>query len=71
MHMIYYCVLRPIGRGRGYRYGLPNQEYYFKTSTQMQELFADVPQALESIAEILDKITAFDLVREVLLPKFS
>jgi DNA polymerase-3 subunit alpha len=21
----------PIGRGRGYRYGLPNQEYYFKT----------------------------------------
>ncbi|MAW16087.1 MAG: DNA polymerase III subunit alpha [Flavobacteriaceae bacterium] len=61
----------PIGRGRGYRYGLPNQEYYFKTSAQMQELFADVPQALESIAEILDKITAFDLVREVLLPKFD
>ena len=21
----------PIGRGRGYRYGLPNQEYYFKS----------------------------------------
>ena len=37
----------------------------------MQELFADVPQALESIPEILDKITAFDLAREVLLPKFD
>ena len=76
-HDILLCVkdgekqTTPIGRGRGYRYGLPNQEYYFKTPAQMQELFADVPQALESIAEILDKITAFDLAREVLLPKFD
>ncbi len=76
-HDILLCVkdgekqATPIGRGRGYRYGLPNQEYYFKTPAQMQELFADVPQALESIAEILDKITAFDLAREVLLPKFD
>jgi DNA polymerase-3 subunit alpha len=76
-HDILLCVkdgekqATPIGRGRGYRYGLPNQEYYFKTPTQMQELFADVPQALESISEIIDKITAFDLAREVLLPKFD
>jgi DNA polymerase-3 subunit alpha len=76
-HDILLCVkdgekqATPIGRGRGYRYGLPNQEYYFKTPAQMQELFADVPQALESIPEILEKITAFDLAREVLLPKFD
>ncbi len=61
----------PIGRGRGYRYGLPNQEYYFKTPAQMKELFADVPQAIDSISEIIDKVTPFDLAREVLLPKFS
>jgi DNA polymerase-3 subunit alpha len=36
-HDILLCVREgekqttPIGRGRGYRYGLPNQEYYFKT----------------------------------------
>ena len=36
-HDILLCVkdgekqATPIGRGRGYRYGLPNQEYYFKT----------------------------------------
>jgi DNA polymerase-3 subunit alpha len=24
----------PIGRGRGYRFGLPNQEYYFKTGDE-------------------------------------
>ena len=35
-HDILLCVkdgekqATPIGRGRGYRYGLPNQEYYFK-----------------------------------------
>ena len=37
-HDILLCVkdgekqATPIGRGRGYRYGLPNQEYYFKSA---------------------------------------
>jgi DNA polymerase-3 subunit alpha len=76
-HDILLCVkdgekqATPIGRGRGYRYGLPNQEYYFKTSEQMRELFNDLPEALESISEIIGKITAFDLARDVLLPKFD
>ncbi len=29
----------PIGRGRGFRYGLPNQEYYFKSVEEMKSLF--------------------------------
>ena len=76
-HDILLCVkdgekqATPIGRGRGYRYGLPNQEYYFKTPKQMQSLFADLPQALESISEIVEKVSPFDLAREVLLPKFD
>ena len=43
-HDILLCVkdgekqATPIGRGRGYRYGLPNQEYYFKSSEEMKEL---------------------------------
>ena len=28
----------PIGKGRGFRYGFPNQEYYFKSQEQMFEL---------------------------------
>ena len=36
----------PIGRGRGYRYGLPNQEYYFKSQDQMKNLFKDLPDAI-------------------------
>ncbi|GEC78520.1 DNA polymerase III subunit alpha [Flavobacterium aquatile] len=61
----------PIGRGRGYRFGLPNQEYYFKSSEEMKKLFADLPEAISNITEIVAKIEIFNLAREVLLPKFD
>jgi DNA polymerase III subunit alpha len=61
----------PIGRGRGYRYGLPNQEYYFKSSEEMKSLFKDVPEAIVNIQEVVDKIEPFELARDVLLPKFD
>ena len=61
----------PIGRGRGYRYGLPNQEYYFKSSDQMKMVFADIPEAILNTKEIVDKIEPFSLSRKVLLPKFE
>jgi len=60
-----------IGRGRGFRYGLPNQEYYFKSSEEMKELFTDLPEAIVNIAEIVGKIETYKLAREVLLPKFD
>jgi DNA polymerase III subunit alpha len=61
----------PIGRGRGYRYGLPNQEYYFKSGDEMKQLFSDFPEAISNISEVVNKIEIFDLAREVLLPKFE
>ena len=61
----------PIGRGRGYRYGLPNQEYYFKSGDEMKKLFNDLPEAISNTKEIVDKIEIYDLAREVLLPKFE
>jgi DNA polymerase-3 subunit alpha len=76
-HDILLCVkdgekqATPIGRGRGYRYGLPNQEYYFKSQDEMKELFKDVPEAILNVQEIVDKIEPFDLARDVLLPKFD
>ena len=60
-----------IGRGRGFRYGLPNQEYYFKSSEEMKSLFKDVPEAIVNIQEVVDKIEPFELARDVLLPKFE
>ncbi|HEX4887992.1 MAG TPA: DNA polymerase III subunit alpha, partial [Luteibaculaceae bacterium] len=64
-------VSTPIGRGRGYRFGFPNNEYYFKSQEQMKELFADLPSAIENLGEIIEKIESFDLSRDVLLPKFD
>ena len=61
----------PIGRGRGFRYGLPNNEYYFKTPEQMKELFHDIPQAIINTQEIVDKVENYPLKRDVLLPKFD
>ncbi|PKA82636.1 DNA polymerase III alpha subunit [Ulvibacter sp. MAR_2010_11] len=76
-HDILLCVkdgekqATPIGRGRGYRYGLPNQEYYFKSQDEMKALFNDLPEAIESISEIISKIESFSLMRDVLLPNFA
>ncbi|KGL58785.1 DNA polymerase III subunit alpha [Polaribacter sp. Hel1_85] len=76
-HDILLCVkdgekqATPIGKGRGYRYGLPNQEYYFKSSDEMKTLFLDIPEAIINIQEIVDKIEIFTLARDVLLPAFN
>ena len=76
-HDILLCVkdgekqATPIGRGRGYRYGLPNQEYYFKSPEEMKQLFNDLPEAIYHTQEIADKVESFKLAREVLLPKFD
>jgi DNA polymerase-3 subunit alpha len=61
----------PIGEGRGHRLGLPNGEFYFKTSDEVKQLFSDLPQAIINIEEILNKIELYDLKRNVLLPKFD
>jgi DNA polymerase-3 subunit alpha len=61
----------PIGKGRGFRYGFPNQEFGFKSQKEMKTLFADIPQAIECISEIVDKVKPFELKRDVLLPAFS
>jgi DNA polymerase III subunit alpha len=60
-----------IGKGRGLRYGMPNQEFYFKSPAEMMQLFKDLPEALQNTNLIVDKIEQFKLGREVLLPKFE
>ena len=60
-----------IGKGRGYRFGFPNQEYYFKSPDQMAEIFSDLPEAIANIQEVVDKVEVYKLKREVLLPAFN
>ena len=61
----------PVGKGRGFRFGMPNHEYYMKSPEEMQQLFADLPEALACTSEIVDKIESYKLGRDVLLPKFE
>jgi DNA polymerase-3 subunit alpha len=76
-HDILLCVkdgeklATPKGRGRGFRYGLPNNEYYFKPGEEMKKLFQDLPEAIVTTKEIVDKIETYSLYRDVLLPKFT
>lgn len=64
-------VSTPIGRGRGFRYGLENEEYYFKSADEMKHLFSDIPESIENISEIIGKCEHYALAREVLLPAFE
>ena len=76
-HDILLCVkdnekkATPVGKGRGFRNGLQNKEFYFKSPAEMVELFADMPEAIEATNEIVDKIEQFKLGRDILLPKFE
>ncbi len=76
-HDILLCVKEsekkstPIGRGRGFRYGFPNSKFYLTTQSEMRQRFADWPEALENLGEILEKVENFGLARDVLLPAFE
>jgi DNA polymerase-3 subunit alpha len=56
--------------GRDYRFGFPNDQFYFKNTEEMAKLFHDLPQALDNTNEIVDKITPPKLKRDILLPNF-
>lgn len=60
----------PVGKGRGTRFGFPNNEFYFKTQQEMKALFADRPDAISNTDEIVGKIESIDLQRDVILPNF-
>jgi DNA polymerase-3 subunit alpha len=58
-------------RGREFRYGFPNEEFYLKSPDEMKKLFADLPEAIACTNEIVEKIETYKLQRAVLLPKFQ
>ncbi len=61
----------PIGKGRGFRYGFSNNEFYFKSSKEIHLLFNDIPSAIDNIQHLIDKIEIYSLARDVLLPAFD
>ena len=76
-HDILLCVKEnekkatPIGRGRGFRYGFPNDQFYLPTRAEMAQRFADAPHLLDALQDISAKVENYSLARDVLLPKFD
>jgi DNA polymerase III subunit alpha len=58
-------------RGREFRYGLPNDQYYLKSPEEMSQLFSDLPLAISTTVEIAEKCEQYKLSRDILLPKFD
>jgi DNA polymerase-3 subunit alpha len=48
-----------------------NDQYYFKTRAEMIELFADLPEALDSTIEIARRVAYRPRTRGPILPKFA
>ncbi|MEL4419635.1 hypothetical protein, partial [Shewanella algae] len=43
------------------RFKFPNDQFYFKTTAEMQDLFADIPQSLDNTNAIVDKVDILNL----------
>ena len=53
------------------RFAFPNDQFYLKTTEEMSQVFADLPQAIDNTNEIVDKIDLLNLKKEILLPFFE
>ena len=46
------------------------KQEWFKTQQEMNEVFADIPEALDNTLEILDKVEVYDLESDPIMPFF-
>lgn len=61
----------PVGDGKGFRFGFPNDKFYFKTQEEMNVLFSDLPEAIDNTNLVLDRITPPKLENDILLPNYT
>ncbi len=52
------------------RFKFPNNQFYFKTTEEMQTLFSDIPESLDNTNAIVDKVEILNLKKDILLPAF-
>jgi DNA polymerase-3 subunit alpha len=56
---------------KGKRFAFYNDQFYFKTTREMEDRFADIPEAIDNTNEIVSKVETLKLEREVLLPHYK
>jgi DNA polymerase-3 subunit alpha len=47
-----------------------SDQFFFKTKSQMEQRFADLPEALDNTMEIVSKVENLKLKKSILLPFF-
>jgi DNA polymerase-3 subunit alpha len=52
------------------RFAFPNDQFFFKKTHEMIEVFKDLPEAIDNTNEIVDKVDLLDLKKDILLPHF-
>jgi DNA polymerase-3 subunit alpha len=52
------------------RFAFPNDQFYFKKTSEMSDRFKDLPEAIDNTNEIVDKVQLLNLKRDILLPAF-
>ncbi|MGL4629992.1 MAG: DNA polymerase III subunit alpha [Leadbetterella sp.] len=55
---------------RDTRFAFFNDQFYFKSTAEMSQLFADIPAAIDNTNEIVGKIETLNLKKDILLPNF-
>ncbi len=52
------------------RFAFPNDEFYFKKTSEMMDRFKDLPEAIDNTNEIVSKVELLNLKKDILLPAF-
>jgi DNA polymerase-3 subunit alpha len=50
---------------------LYSKQEWFKTKAEMNEIFADIPEALDNTLEVLDKVETYSIDHAPIMPNFA
>jgi DNA polymerase-3 subunit alpha len=56
---------------KGRRFAFYNDQFYFKTTEEMTQLWSHIPEAIDNTNEIVGKVETLKLTKDVLLPNFQ
>lgn len=70
IHDILLCVNTGSNIHDTNRFKFPSTDFYFKTQDEMNQVFSDLPEAIDNTMEIVSKIETLELTRDVVLPAF-
>ncbi|MHA8066339.1 DNA polymerase III subunit alpha [Aquirufa sp. ROCK2-A2] len=56
---------------KGKRFAFYNDQFYFKTTAEMTQLWSHIPESIDNTNEIVGKVDTLELKKDVLLPNFQ